>query len=136
MLAVVKAPLIELIMNGKETDINAFVEAMRRNYDIRAVVKAAWEDAQPPAEDGEEYVDVRDTDWWREMATPGNLLAGTRLKHGLTQKQLAALCGMSHATVSAYECGKRPLSMRSAHRLAKAMGEDPSCFFDNVSKPE
>jgi len=134
MLAVVKEPHIEMCLNGNDNDINKLIDVLRRSYDISVIISISDNRPSQKEDDDEEYVDIRDTDWWRKMATPGNLLAGSRLKHNLTQKQLAKLCGMSHATISAYECGKRPLSMRAAIRLAKAMGEEPESFFANVPK--
>ena len=80
-------------------------------------------------DDDEELVNAFETDWWKEMATPGNLLAGYRLKHNLTQRQLAEMTGISYSTISAYETGKRPLSQRTAVKLANAMGEQPERFF-------
>lgn len=61
-------------------------------------------------------------------------LAGTRLKYELTQKQLAKLSGISHATISAYEHNKRPLSKLAAIRLANAMGEDPTTFLEYAAE--
>ncbi len=104
MLAIVKKPCIEQCLN-------------------RADCNKSEKDDTP--------VDILETDYWKTV-TSGSLLAGTRLKHGLTQKRLAALAGMSHATISAYETGKQPLSRRSAVRLAKVMDEDPDSFFENL----
>lgn len=138
MLAVVKEPHIELSLNGSETDLNAFVNALRRDYDITIVVNVSAETAtrQPPAgdDDDEGSVDIRDTDFWREMGTPGHLLAGARLKHGMTQEQLAEKSGIHHVTISAYENGRRKVSRRAAIRLARALGEDEATFYDKLTK--
>ena len=83
----------------------------------------------------DEFVDIRKTEYWKTV-TPGSILAGTRLKHGLTQKQLATLAGMSYSSISAFENGKRPLSRRAAVRLANVMDEDPNDFFDFVGDSE
>ena len=76
-------------------------------------------------------VNAFESDFWKS-ATVGNLLAGYRLKHNLTQKLLATLAGMSHTTISAYETGKMSLSRRSAIKLATAMGEESDCFLKNL----
>ena len=85
------------------------------------------------AKDDEEYVDVFKTDYWKNV-TPGDLLAGTRLKHELTQEQLAEKSGIHQVVISAYETGRRKLSRRAAVKLAAAMGEDPDSFFRNIEK--
>lgn len=125
MLAVVKKPRIELCLNGADRDVAALMDVIRSKYDIIIVPSDTM------AEDDDCPVDILETDYWKTV-TPGSLLAGTRLKHGLTQKRLATLAGMSHATISAYETGKQPLSRRSAVRLAQAMDEDPDSFFENL----
>ena len=96
MLAVVKEPHIEMCLNGNDDDINKLIDVLRRSYDISIIFSISDNRPSQEEDDDEEYVDIRDTDWWRKMATPGNLLAGARLKHNLTQKQLAKLCGNTH----------------------------------------
>ncbi|MBW2664017.1 MAG: helix-turn-helix transcriptional regulator [Deltaproteobacteria bacterium] len=49
----------------------------------------------------------------------GNLLAGARLKAGLTQAQLARELGIRQNMISDYERGKRRLSPSMAKRIAK-----------------
>ena len=83
--------------------------------------------------DDAEYVDVFKTDYWKNVK-PGDLLAGTRLKHELTQEQLAEKSGIHQVVISAYETGRRKLSRRAAIKLAKAMGEEPDSFFRNVEQ--
>ena len=89
--------------------------------------------AHHAANDDEEYVDVFKTDYWKNVK-PGDLLAGTRLKHELTQEQLAEKSGIHQVVISAYETGRRKLSRRAAVRLAAAMGEEPDSFFRNIEK--
>ena len=106
--------------------IGDLVNALKAKYkDITIAIHSAEE-----TEDDEELVNVFETDWWKSM-TPGDLLAGCRLKHGLTQKQLAEKVGMSYATISAFETGRRPLSRRAAIKLSAAMDETPERFFRN-----
>ena len=84
--------------------------------------------------DDEEYVNIEETDWWKEMNTPGNALAGYRLKHNLTQVKLAKLAGMSYAVISAYEHDRRRITPLAARRLAAALGEDPDTFYDRLMR--
>ena len=51
----------------------------------------------------------------------GNLLAGARLKAGLTQAQLAERLGIRQNMVSDYEHGRRSYSDIMAKRLSKAL---------------
>ena len=94
------------------------------------VINSCQEEA---LDNDEERVNVFETDWWKSLK-PGDLLAGCRLKHQLTQKQLAEMTGMSYATISAYETGKRPLSQRAAIKLANAMNEKPERFFRHIAE--
>ncbi|MBL7213088.1 MAG: helix-turn-helix transcriptional regulator [Desulfobacteraceae bacterium] len=51
----------------------------------------------------------------------GNLLAGARLKAGMTQAQLAKKLGIRQNMISDYERGKRRISPSMAKRMAKAL---------------
>jgi ribosome-binding protein aMBF1 (putative translation factor) len=64
-------------------------------------------------------VPVEETEIWKEMERNriGNLLAGARLKTGLTQAQLARKLGIRQNMVSDYERGRRSLSPGMAARL-------------------
>ncbi len=73
-------------------------------------------------------MDVRDTELWKS-ATPGELLAGCRWLHGFTQESLAEKSGIPATSISAYEHGRRRLTMKAAIRLAKAMEVSPSVLF-------
>ena len=86
---------------------------------------------QQTHDDDDESINVFETDFWKET-TPGMLLAGYRLKHEMTQEQLAEKSGIHHVVISAYENGKRKLSRKAAVKLAKALDEDPESFFRNV----
>ena len=68
-------------------------------------------------------MDINKTDWWAKMRK--QLLAGFRLKAGLTQKQLAKLSGIRQSVISEYENGKRPLSMAAALKRAPPLAVDP-----------
>ena len=51
----------------------------------------------------------------------GNLLAGARLKAGLTQAQLADKLGIRQNMVSDYERGRRTVSDAMAKRLSETL---------------
>ena len=129
MLEAVKMPRISLTYDHcDDVIIGNLVNALKAKFkNVTIIINSA----QEKADDDDERVNIFDTDFWKDT-TPGDLLMGTRLKHELTQMQLARLSGISHATISAYERNKRPLSKLAAARLANAMGEDPSCFFDHI----
>ena len=111
MLAVVKKPPIEISIRGKHAqDLLAWI---RRKYDVAVVA----------SEDTEASVPVEETEFWQQMEKNriGNLLAGARLKAGLTQAQLAARLGVRQNMVSDYERGRRTLSPPMAKRLSKVL---------------
>lgn len=53
---------------------------------------------------------------------------GIRLRHGLTQKQLAEKIGISQSDVSKIEKGERPIGKKLAIRIGKALGIDYKRF--------
>ena len=118
-----------MCLNGEEKDLDALVSVLRRCYDVTIVV---GDNHQEPEDDEEELMDIRDTDWWRDTVTPGYLLGGCRLKHDMTQAELAQKSGINYATISAYENGKRKITRRAAMRLARALGEDEATFYDRL----
>lgn len=70
---------------------------------------------------------------WEEVAAAriakytkaGIALRGARYRESLSQKQLAALCGISQDNISKMECGKRPIGPQVASRLAEALYINP-----------
>ena len=125
MLAVVKKPRIELSLSGADHAVEEFLAFVRSRYPVSVL----------SAEDGEESVDAFQTAFWKKT-TPGDLLQGYRLKHGLSQEQLAEKVGICQTVISAYETGKRPLSRRAAIKLGDALGEDADKFFANIVAPK
>ncbi len=74
------------------------------------------------------FVNVSDSVSWRELFPeysdddlPGVCLAGSRLKEGLTQKQLSELTGIPQSNISEMENGKRTIGKKLAKTLAKAL---------------
>ena len=125
MLAIIKELRIELGLIGESDRITEFLELIRSRYTVEILT------GQDVADDDEEYENAFGTDFWKEI-TPGDLLAGTRLKHELTQEQLAEKSGIHQVVISAYETGRRKLTRRAAIKLAQAMDEDPEVFFRNI----
>ncbi len=111
MLALVKKPRTEISLQGEGS--GELVEWIRKKYDVSVLVE----------EPEDELIPIESTGYWREMEKNrvGNLLAGARLKAGLTQAQLAAKLGIRQNMVSDYENGRRLLSAAMASRLSKTL---------------
>ena len=82
--------------------------------------------------DSEETVDIFATDWYREIqskTTPGDNLKIYRENHGLTQARLGEMLGsIPRQHVSNMERGIRPVSMKTARKLAKIFKVSPGKF--------
>ena len=111
MLALVKKPHIELSLHGEH--VSELVDWIRQKYDVAVLSE----------EPDEEFVSIESTEYWKEMEKNrvGNLLAGARLKAGLTQAQLAEKLGIRQNMVSDYERGRRTYSDAMAKRLSKTL---------------
>jgi ribosome-binding protein aMBF1 (putative translation factor) len=111
MLAVVKKPRTELSIQGDRP--GEIVDWLRKKYEV--TVLAADED--------EAAIPVEETEYWREMEKNrvGNLLAGARLKAGLTQEQLADKLEIRQNMVSDYERGRRAVSPEMARRFSSVL---------------
>ena len=110
MLAVVKKPRIEISLQGENVD--ELIEWIRKKFEVN-ILTSERSDSVP----------IEETDFWKEMQSNrvANLLAGARLKAGLTQAQLAKKLGIRQNMISDYERGKRRLSPSMAKRLAKIL---------------
>lgn len=111
MLALVKKPHIELSIHGEH--VSEFVDWIRKKYDVSVL-------SEDPKED---FVSIESTEYWKimEKNRVGNLLAGARLKAGLTQQQLADQLGIRQNMISDYERGRRTYSDTMAKRLSKVL---------------
>ena len=111
MLALVKKPHIELSIHGEHAD--ELLAWIQKKYDLTVL-------ADKPED---ELVSIESTDYWKEMEKNriGNLLAGARLKAGLTQVQLANELGIRQNMVSDYESGRRTYSDVMAKRLSAVL---------------
>ena len=111
MLGLVKKPRIEISLHGERVD--ELLDWIRKKYDIAVLVD----------EPEDEFVSIESTEYWREMEKNrvGHLLAGARLKAGLTQAELAEKLGIRQNMVSDYERGRRACSDAMAKRLSKTL---------------
>ena len=121
MQAVVKTPRIEVEIRGEISP------------KLIAVLEEEFgPDLLLAEEDDEEILDVFATEWYREMkskTTPGDTLKIYRENHGLTQAQLGdMLGGIPRQHVSNMERGIRPVSMKTARKLAKIFKVSPGKF--------
>jgi len=110
MLAILKKPRIEISLQGE--NVEEVVEWIKKKFEVSILTSEKTSS-----------VSIEETDFWKEMQSNriGNLLAGARLKAGLTQAQVAKKLGVRQNMVSDYERGKRRLSPSMANRLAKAL---------------
>jgi ribosome-binding protein aMBF1 (putative translation factor) len=111
MLALVKKPHIEISLHGEHVD--ELLAWIRKKYDITVLAD----------EPEDEFVSIESAEYWKEMEKNrvGNLLAGARLKAGLTQAQLAEKLGIRQNMISDYERGRRTYSDTMAKRLSKTL---------------
>ena len=111
MLALVKKPHIELSIHGER--VSELVDWIKKKFEVTVLAE----------EPDDEFVSIESTEYWKEMEKNrvGNLLAGARLKAGLTQAQLADNLGIRQNMVSDYERGRRTYSDAMAKRLSKTL---------------
>ena len=111
MLALVKKPHVELSIHGEHID--ELLAWIRKKYDVTILAE----------DETDEFLPVESTEFWKEMDKNrvGNLLAGARLKAGLTQAELAKRLGIRQNMVSDYERGRRTYSDAMARRLTGAL---------------
>jgi ribosome-binding protein aMBF1 (putative translation factor) len=111
MLALVKKPRIELSIQGEQVD--ELLDWIRKKYEVDILTD----------DEDEELVSIESTEYWKEMEKDrvGNLLAGARLKAGLTQAELAEKTGVRQNMISDYERGRRTYSDAMAKRLSKVL---------------
>jgi ribosome-binding protein aMBF1 (putative translation factor) len=111
MLAVVKKPRTELSIQGDRP--GEIIDWLRKKYEV--TVLAANED--------EGAIPIEESEFWKEMEKNrvGNLLAGARLKAGLTQEELAGKLEIRQNMISDYERGRRALSPEMARRFSSVL---------------
>ena len=111
MLALVKKPHIELSIHGE--NIDELIDWIKKKYEVSILTDNNKND----------FIPIESTGYWKKMETNriGNLLAGARLKAGLTQNQLAKELGIRQNMVSDYERGRRTYSDEMAKRISNTL---------------
>ena len=111
MLALVKKPHIEISLHGEH--VAEIVDWIKKRFEVTVLAE----------EPEEEFISVESTEYWKEMEKNrvGNILAGARLKAGLTQAQLADKLGIRQNMVSDYERGRRTYSDAMAKRISQTL---------------
>ncbi|MCX6559098.1 MAG: helix-turn-helix transcriptional regulator [Candidatus Aminicenantes bacterium] len=102
---------MELSIQGEKAA--EIVNWLRKKYEISVLA----------SDDEEALAPIESTEFWKEMEKNrvGNLLAGARLKAGLTQGELAGKLEIRQNMVSDYERGKRSLSAAMAKRFGSTL---------------
>ena len=112
MLAVVKTPLTKIRIEGRIS--NKLMDVLVQEY---------GEDVQITHDADDEKVDVFQTEWYRRIKkklTPGTYMKVFRQNKGMTQADLGkALGGLPRQHISNMENGSRPISKKTALRLAE-----------------
>ena len=110
MLAVVKKPRIELSIHGEDTE--ELIAWISKKFEVSIL-----------SYDNSDSIPIEDTDFWKERQSNriGNLLAGARLKAGMTQVELAKKLDLRQNMISDYERGKRRITKSMAKRLTKVL---------------
>ena len=122
MQALVKTPRTDIRIQG---DIpNRVLDVLRREYGGKLKIY----------EGDDEYVEVTETDWYKEIktqTTPGDAMRVYRENHNLTQAQLGEKLGnVPRQIISNMERGKRTISLATAKKLAAILKVPAGRFLD------
>ncbi len=122
MQALVKTPRTNIHIKGEIP--SHILEMLRKEYggDLKIY------------EGDEEYVEVTESDWYKETAeitTPGDAMRIYRKNHQLTQEELGKKLGnVPRQIVSNMERGKRSISLATAKKLSIIFNVPASRFLD------
>jgi DNA-binding XRE family transcriptional regulator len=112
MLAVVKTPFTKIRIEGRIP--NRLMDVLVQEY---------GENVQITRDSEDEKVDVLQTEWYRRIKkklTPGTYMKVFRQNKGMTQAELGkALGGLPRQHISNMENGSRPISKKTALKLAE-----------------
>jgi DNA-binding XRE family transcriptional regulator len=111
MLALVKKPRIEISLQGE--NIDELLNWIKKKYEISVLVDDQKDD----------YISIGSTKYGKNMEKNrvGNLIAGARLKSGLTQAELAEKLDVRQNVISDYERGERRCSKPIAKKLSEVL---------------
>jgi DNA-binding XRE family transcriptional regulator len=112
MLAVVKDPHIEIALHG--TGADQIVQLLRENYAVDVF----------NVDNPEDQTSGATGNWW-EKTNKHRAMAVYRHQKDITQKELADLTGFPQSVISEYERGRRPLTLKAAMKLGKALNVTP-----------
>lgn len=110
MLALVKMPHTEIILNGEGA--NDIIKLLKTKFQVEVF---------SPEED--ELIDINKTQWWKNNGH--RVLAGARLKANLTQEELAKKVGIRQSVLCEYEKGKRRITQKTATKLGEVLNVNP-----------
>lgn len=123
MLAVVKAPLIDLELSCHGTGLEEFLKLIEAHCNVKVVYSGA---EKLEIDENEETVALEDSEFWQ--ANKQLALTGARLKKRMTQKKLSEISGIGRTLLCEYESGKRSISRKTAEKLAAALDTFPEKF--------
>ncbi len=122
MQALVKMPRIDIRMHG-DIPIRV-IEALKNEFEGNLKIY----------EGDDEYVDIIETDWYKEIksqTTPGDAMRIYRENSGMTQAELGKKLGnIPRQLISNMECGKRAISLATAKKLAAIFDVPAIRFLD------
>ncbi len=112
MLAVVKTPHTKTTLFEVKGDVpSKIIKYLKQDYDVEVTT-----------DEDEEYVDITETDWYKDMKkemTPGDAVRVYRDNFGFSQAELGKrLGGLSRHTVSDMENNRRGISKDIAKKLS------------------
>ena len=124
MSEAVKTPLIKIeVTQGRRRKL--YLVSKEDATAVEAVLARMDE-----SDAGDEYADAREL--YPHLADPikgpAASLLGTRLRLGLTQKQMAAKLEVSQSDISKMEKGERPIGKKMAMRIGQALKVDYKRF--------
>jgi len=123
MQAVAKTPRIDVRITGEISEKL-----------LKTLVDECGDDLVIITDPDEEFIDAKETDWYREAKgglTPGESLRIYRQNAGLTQEALGKMLGdLPRQHISNMENNSRAISLEMAKKLAKLLHTSPTRFLD------
>jgi DNA-binding XRE family transcriptional regulator len=83
------------------------------------------------ADDGEELINVRDSEWFKEIeakTTPGLSLRALRTMRGMRQNTLAKKIGVKPQQISDMEKNRTPIGKKMARKIGEVLNMDYKHF--------
>ena len=123
MQAVAKTPRIDVRITGEIS--KKLLKTLEDEYGDDLVIIT---------DPDEEFVDAKETDWYREAKaklTPGESLRIYRQNAGLTQEALGKMLGnLPRQHISNMENNSRTISLEMVKNLARLLNTSPARFLD------